>query len=91
MKITTYNFIKFGALRGIVEKIAPDATRNDKGQLLFEVLVRTDKTYLSDEPGLLPVVPGMTSQVDFKIGRRTILAFLTDRLRTTTAESFRAK
>ncbi|MGO1119648.1 HlyD family type I secretion periplasmic adaptor subunit [Rhodovibrionaceae bacterium A322] len=91
VKVTTYDFIKFGALEGTVERIAPDATRDEKGQLQFEVLVRTDKTYLGDVPGRLPVVPGMTTQVDFKTGRRTILSFLTDRLRTTAAEAFRAK
>ncbi|HKY94964.1 MAG TPA: HlyD family type I secretion periplasmic adaptor subunit [Kiloniellales bacterium] len=89
VKITTYNYIRFGVLEGKVTQISPDATKDERsGVLYFSVYVETEKNYLGDQPGQYPVSPGMTAEVDLVIGKRTILAFLTDRLRQTAAEAF---
>jgi len=89
VKITTYNYVRYGVLDGKVEQISPDATKDEKtGQLLFAVWVRTDKNYLGEQPGKNQVSPGMTAEVDLVIGKRTILSYLTDRLQQTAAEAF---
>jgi HlyD family type I secretion membrane fusion protein len=89
VKITTYNYIRYGVLEGQVTQISPDATKDERsGVLYFSVYVETEKNYLGDQPGKFPVSPGMTAEVDLVIGKRTILAFLTDRLRQTAAEAF---
>lgn len=89
VKITTYNYIRYGVLQGRVAQISPDATKDERsGQLFFSVYVETEKNYLGKQPGESPVSPGMTAEVDLVIGKRTILAFLTDRLRQTAAEAF---
>lgn len=92
VKLATYDFTKYGVLEGRVERVSPDATQDQQtGRLLFTVAVRTDKAYLGAEPGRHPVTPGMSAQVDIVIGKRTILDFLTERLRQTTAEAFRER
>jgi adhesin transport system membrane fusion protein len=89
VKITTYNYVRYGVLEGKVEQISPDATKDEKtGQLLFAVWVRTEKNYLGEEAGKNQVSPGMTAEVDLVIGKRTILSYLTDRLQQTAAEAF---
>lgn len=89
VKITTYNYVRYGVLDGKVDQISPDATKDEKtGQLLFSVYVKTDKNYLGEEPGQFPVSPGMTAEVDLVIGKRTILSYLTDRLRQTAISAF---
>jgi adhesin transport system membrane fusion protein len=50
--------------------------------------VKTDKNYLGEQPGQFPVSPGMTAEVDLVIGKRTILSYLTDRLRQTAISAF---
>lgn len=92
VKVETYDFMKYGALQGVVERISSDAVRDpESGQLFYEVEVRTDTTSLRGGGRPLRVLPGMQGQVDFRIGERTILAFLTDRLRETAAEALRER
>jgi len=89
VKITTYNYIRYGVLEGQVTQISPDATKDERtGVLYFSVYVETTKNYMGEVPGKNPVSPGMTAEVDLVIGKRTILAYLTDRLRQTAAEAF---
>ncbi|MEX0758733.1 MAG: HlyD family type I secretion periplasmic adaptor subunit, partial [Tistlia sp.] len=93
VKVETFNFIRYGTLKGRVERIAADAVAEEaSGQRFYEVEVRTDSTSLTGPDGRpLRVLPGMQAQVDFRIGERTILAYLTDRLRETAAEAFRER
>lgn len=92
VKVRTYDFIKFGTLRGKVEKVAADATvNNESGESWFAVTVRTDRGYLGSKPGQYPVSPGMESDVDLIIGRRSILSYMTDRLERTVQSSFRER
>ncbi len=93
VKVETFNFINYGSLAGKVERISPDAVADEKsGELFYEVDVRTETTTLT-APGGRPVrvLPGMQTQVDFRIGERTILAYLTDRLRETASEALRER
>lgn len=89
VKITTYNYIRYGVLEGEVAQISPDAVRDERtGVLTFGVWIRTDRNYMGEQPGQYPVIPGMTAEVDLVIGKRTILSYLTDRLRQTASEAF---
>jgi adhesin transport system membrane fusion protein len=89
VKIATYDHIKFGTLDGEVEQISADAVEDPKThELTYPVIVRTKRTYLGDRPGVYQVQPGMLAEVDFKIGERTILSYLTDRVLHTTSNAF---
>jgi HlyD family type I secretion membrane fusion protein len=90
VKIDTYPYVKFGTLDGTVERIAPDASRDEKsGQTFFVVDVRTARTYFGPAPGEHPVNPGMQAEVDLHIGERSILGYLTDRFRQKAGSAFR--
>jgi len=92
VKIQTYDFAKFGYLNGTVQQIAADASIEKQGdQPTFVVQVVTEKNYLGDKPGVHVVYPGMLGQVDMLIDKRSILAYLTDRVRRTTESSFRER
>lgn len=92
VKVDTYDFSKHGTLEGQVERIAADAARDEQtGQLFFDVTVRTERSYLGNDADAFTVTPGMTTTVDMKIGERTILAFLTDRLRQTALGAFQER
>ena len=89
VKIDTYDFTKFGELEGTVEAISADSEKDERtGLFLYTVTVRTNKTHLGPTESEQPVIPGMQTTVDIVIGKRTILAFLTDRLRQTAATAF---
>lgn len=92
VKIATYDFVTYGSLTGVVTEIAPDATVDpNTGVPYFKVWVRTDRTYLGNDPDQYPVLPGMQTTVDLLIGERTILDYLTERVTRTTSEAFRER
>jgi len=92
IKVQTYDFIRYGTLNGVVQHIAADATENRKtGQRTFAVLIKADRTWLSDGGRKLPVNPGMQATVDLRIGERSILSYLTDRISRTTRSAFRER
>ncbi len=89
VKVATYNYIRYGTLDGQVARISPDAVKDEKtGKMLFNVWVRTDHNYMGEVPDRYPVSPGMTATVDLVTGKRTILSFLTDKLRRTYLGAF---
>ncbi|MBO6781955.1 MAG: HlyD family type I secretion periplasmic adaptor subunit [Alphaproteobacteria bacterium] len=94
IRVNTYDFVKFGTLRGKVTQIAADATEDpgSEGSVFnYVVLLKTDKTHLGPTPQDQPVVPGMQVTADFKIGERTILSFLTDRVAQTAETALRER
>jgi HlyD family type I secretion membrane fusion protein len=94
VRVETYDFVTFGTLPGIVEQIAADATEDaDSPTRAFNyvVLIRTERNHLGPAAGNQPVVPGMRVTADIKIGSRTVLSFLTDRVVATTRTAFRER
>lgn len=92
IRVNTYDFVKFGTLKGTVSQIAADATEDPGAEgavFNYVVLIKTDRTHLGPEPTDQPVVPGMQVTADFKIGERTILSFLTDRVTQTASTALR--
>lgn len=92
IKVRAFDFIKYGALEGHVERVARDANTDEQsGAIFYVVEIRTDKTYLGDRPGVNDVRPGMQVDVELKAGSRSILSFLTDRVIGTADEAFRER
>lgn len=89
VKVRTYDFLRYGTLDGVVEQVAADATKDpESGEFSFNVFVRTERTRLGDGAAGLSVQPGMLVDVDLRIGKRSILSYLTDRILRTTEGAF---
>jgi len=82
VKISAFDYSIFGGLDGKVIEISSDAIIDDKKaaspttgerETFYRVRVRTQKAYLERDRQILPIIAGMTGQVDIKTGRRTIL------------------
>jgi HlyD family type I secretion membrane fusion protein len=81
IKVRAFDYLRFGSVEGSVERVAADASPDPKtGTLAYTVTVAADTARLGSGPGQLDVVPGMTVDVEVKVGRRTILSYLTDRI-----------
>ena len=91
VKISTYDFVRYGALEGKVSLVAPDATEDDDDGPYFQVLVETDKTYLGEQEGQLPITPGMQATVDIKTGTKTVIDFLIKPVLKMKSEAFRER
>ncbi|MFT5880884.1 MAG: adhesin transport system membrane fusion protein [Moritella sp.] len=75
VKITAYDFTRYGGLKGVVEHISADTTQGEEGNSFYIIRVRTD---ISDIQGNhdMPIIPGMMTSVDVMIGKRTVLEYM---------------
>ena len=81
VKVRAFDYLRYGMLDGRLEKIAADATADPRtGELSYAVTVTTAGTRLGGGPDMAAVTPGMLVDVDLKVGERTVLSYLTDRI-----------
>ncbi len=76
VKITTYDFVRYGGLDGRVLQVAPDSTIDSQGRPYFEVIVETARSHLGDADKPLPISTGMQAMVDIHTGRRSVMEYL---------------
>jgi membrane fusion protein, adhesin transport system len=91
VKISTYDFTRYGGLEGRVTQIAGDADLDEQRQAYFRVFAETDKAYLGEEAGVWPITPGMQATVDIRTGERTVLDFLLRPVLKLKHEAFRER
>lgn len=73
VKFTAYDFSIYGGLEAKVENISPDSVVDERGNAYYLVRVRTAKAGFSEK---LPIIPGMTADVEVLTGRKSVLAYL---------------
>jgi adhesin transport system membrane fusion protein len=76
VKITTYDYVRYGGLKGHVVQVAPDSTTDNQGRSYFEVVVETDRSHLGTDKTPLPISTGMQASVDIHTGRRSVMDYL---------------
>ncbi len=76
VKITAYDFSIYGGLEGTVEHISADTIEDEKGENFYLVKVRTKKNAMEYRGEKLPIIPGMTAQVDVLTGKKSVLDYL---------------
>jgi adhesin transport system membrane fusion protein len=81
VKITAYDYSIYGGLDGVVEDISADTIVDQNGEGFYRVRVRTEESAITAGAGPLPIIPGMTAQVDILTGRKTVLDYLLKPLR----------
>lgn len=86
VKLSAYDYNRFGGLEGVLEHISPDTMRDEKQRRpgvpveleegYYRLLVRITDTDL-DRNGLrMRPLPGMTATVEIKTGQKTVLEYL---------------
>lgn len=76
VKITAYDFSIYGGLKGKVEHISADTIEDEQGENFYKVRVRTEQSSMSYRGENLPIIPGMTAQVDILTGKKSVLDYL---------------
>ena len=73
VKFTAYDFSIYGGMAAEVENISPDTVVDEKGNAFYLVRVRTTQVKFSDK---MPIIPGMTAEVDILTGNKTVMSYL---------------
>lgn len=91
VKVTAYDYSIYGGLKGKLERIAADSTKDEQGNLFFKVSVRTDKNFLGTETEPLPIIPGMVASIDVLTGHKTVLDYLLKPINKVRSEALRER
>lgn len=86
VKLTAYDYNRFGGLDGMLEHISPDTLRDEKQRRpgvpveleegYYRLLVRITDTNLERNGLRMQPLPGMTATVEIKTGQKTVLEYL---------------
>ncbi len=76
VKFTAYDFSIHGGLQGEVVNISPDTILDEEGESFYLVQIETQESFLGVETGSLPIIPGMTVNVDVLTGKKTVLDYI---------------
>jgi membrane fusion protein, adhesin transport system len=80
VKLAAYDYTTYGGLQGKIEYISPDALgdtdRAAADATYYRVMLRSDRSTLKEKGKPLPILPGMTGQVEVRTGERSVLSFI---------------
>ena len=92
IRVDPYDYTIYGAVAGKVSYVSADTLKEETRageQVYYRVHVTTKGAPVVTQTGKeIEILPGMTSQVDIRIGDRTVLEYLLKPLRKTLTESF---
>ncbi|SHM34335.1 HlyD family type I secretion periplasmic adaptor subunit [Roseibium suaedae] len=87
VKISAFDFTRYGWLPGHVESISPSAFETESGRSYYIVRVALDQTSLERAPSAR-LLPGMDLTADIITGEKTFLQYLLTPLQRTFSEAF---
>jgi len=85
IKFTAYDFAIYGGLDAHVEHISADTITDEKDNTYYQVRLKTVASGFDEE---LPIIPGMTTQVDIITGQKTVLQYLLKPVLRATSQAF---
>jgi len=92
VKVTTYDYARYGGLDGKVSRIGADSQKDpDSGLDYFEVVAKTDKTYLGKTSDEFRITPGMEATVEIHTGSRSIMSYMIEPVLKIKNEAFRER
>lgn len=91
VKLTAYDFTRYGALEGRILRIGADAVRRserDEAEV-FVIVVRTEGALYDADGEQVRIIPGMTAEIDILAGRRRVIDYLLQPLERVRDRAFR--
>ena len=76
VKLTAYDFSIYGGLKGQVKHISADSFVDEKENPYYLVRVLTKENFLEHKGEELPIMPGMTAEVDILAGKRSVFDYI---------------
>ena len=72
VKVTTYDFARFGAVDGEVSKISATTFKDRQDEIYYKAEIKLAKNSVGNNP----ILPGMVTEIDIITGERTLLRYL---------------
>lgn len=91
VKISTFDYLRYGGLEGIVQHVSADSSADQSGNQYFKMIVQTSGSQLDVGDQVYKITPGMEALVDVKIGIRSVLSYLIKPVLKLRHEAFRER
>ena len=91
VKVATYDFARFGALKGMLTSISPNTFLDEEGNPYYKGSVELEQNYVGANPQRNHVLPGMTAQADIITGDKTLLQYLLKPIYVALTSSFQER
>jgi adhesin transport system membrane fusion protein len=91
VKFTAYDSSIYGYLPAKLEQIGADTVTDSQGNAFYNIRVRTERSHLGSDVQLLPIIPGMVTEVDVLTGKRTVLDYMLKPLIKVRDKAFRER
>ncbi|MGC0371591.1 MAG: hypothetical protein DGJ47_000282 [Rickettsiaceae bacterium] len=88
IKISTYDYSRYGTLKGKLSYISASAFENDEGRRFYLGRVSVEKNYLGNDKTKNIIRPGMVAQVDIVTGSKSIISYLLKPIHKSVTSSF---
>jgi adhesin transport system membrane fusion protein len=84
VKVSAYDYSIYGSLSGKLEQISPDTLRDERSSaaragindVYYKIIIRTNSATLKRDGKEFAIIPGMTTTIQIKTGKKTILEYL---------------
>ena len=77
VKVSAYDFSIYGGLDGRVVQVSADSIYDEATkEAYFNVIIETDRSYLTSQGRRLPITPGMMTDTQIITGRKSVLSYL---------------
>ena len=91
MKIETFNFQKFGTVRGEIIELSPDAVEDKEKGRVYRALMRLEHDNVIVEGHSMPLSPGMSVTAEIKTRRKRVIEYFLDPFRKYQSEGLRER
>ena len=88
VKISSYNYVRYGYINGFIDHISASTYLNEKGHPYYKVMVRLEKNYLGLNPERNIILPGMTVETEIITGHKSLLTYLLKPIQQSITRSF---
>lgn len=88
VKVTTYDFARYGAAHGTLSQISATTFVDEKGQPYFKAVIDLEHNYVGEAPGKFTIHPGMTVSAEIITGDKTLLQYMLKPIFTSLQQSF---
>ncbi len=76
VKVTTFDFARFGSIDGTVSKISASTFKDRENEVYYKAEVTLAKKHVGPDPVRNRILPGMVTEIDINTGQRTVLRYL---------------
>ena len=91
IKVDTFNFQKFGTIKGKVREVSPDSIEDKDRGPLYRVMVSLEEEKLHMDNKDLQIYPGMTVSAEIKTRKKRIIDFFLEPFQTYKNEALRER